>query len=413
MMAAHGGRSRTSVGSLTPQGMASEASDRGNESSDDNGHEEHGYSAPLPPTTSMRGPAGAFENRPIGSHPCRFGPPRPPSSTGGHSDHPSLPLLHSQRPGPVSQGLYASTGRFGAGHPTPLPLPQTQSGSNAGGGFGPGGATNGRAGASLYSTVGPSRPIEHHYYYGGSGGPASGAGGTWAPSSIGGHSNSRRPAPVPANSREIDQALQSIQASLAGLHERLNRVESGERVGRRQGGSRLERGSTEPGSGALGSAYRAVINAAHDIAVLLGIASPSSSGGGGADTVAAPTFGNTSRVGGVASSPQSMLRAPLTLVLAMINLVLRLTLDLTSLSILLTVLLFLFRRITGRGDPLILLRLARRMLGRRAGASEQAAVVGATAAAAAVASAAATVAGSNGVGEGGASGGGAAGSATR
>lgn len=98
----------------------------------------------------------------------------------------------------------------------------------------------------------------------------------------------------------------------------------------------------------------------HDIAVLLGLASSSSG-----SHAAAPTFGATSTATTASTGSTQRRWAPLSLILSLINLALRLTLDVTSLGILATVVLFLFRRITGRGDPLVLLRLAQRVLGRR------------------------------------------------
>lgn len=357
-MAHHDARSRMSIGSSTPQR-------RGSETSEDEADVR--YTSQIPSSSSMRGPSITHHSQPQhrqqappGAGSSRFGPPGPPSSVGAGARAPP------QRG--ANQGLYSGGGRFGQGPPPP------RSESNAGG-FG--GAPTGGAGASLYSAVGPSsRPVEHHYYHS-SGAP----GAARAPSSVGGRSNPGRPGPV-ANNREIDQALQSIQASLAGLHERLNRVETGAGPHRSPGGG--------VGGGALRSAYRAVLNAAHDIGVLVGLASPGRSGS------VAPTFGATSSTNAAGSNRPSLLRAPLTFILALINLALRLTLDLTSLGILLTLLLFIFKRITGRGDPLLLLRMAQRLLSRRGRGAEKLAIVGASAAAAAVVGAASGVTGQEG-----------------
>ncbi|CAO1625825.1 unnamed protein product [Parajaminaea phylloscopi] len=389
ILAAHGGRSRASIGSSTPQRRASDAGDL---SDGDDTEEEHGYPGPLPSSASLRGPSGIRPLGPGSGRPTTGPPPAPSSLTGGSRGGHPLPHSYSQRGISGTPTGHAAGSRFGPGQMAPPPPPPPRSESNAGG-FLSGPATGG-AGGSLYSAVGPSsRPVEHHYYHGA---PASAAGGTRAPSSIGGRSNpGTRTGPTGPHNREIDQALQSIQASLAGLHERLNRVENtsaGQGVaGAGAAGAGGGRRPSRSGSSALAGAYDAVVNAVHDIAVLLGVAQPSAGGG----TVAAPSFG-APRTNG----RPSILRAPLTLVLAMVNLALRLALDLTSLGILLTVLLFLVKRITGRGDPLVLLRLARRLLGRRAGAAERAAVVGASAAAAAVAGAAGAIGGSAGVGSG-------------
>jgi hypothetical protein len=256
------------------------------------------------------------------------------------------------------------------------PLPP-RSESLVGGAFQTGGA-----GASLYSAIAPSRPTpseQHYYHHHGGGGGGEGAGNVsrpYAASSIGGRSNPGGAASVRAARPEIESALQSIQASLAAVHERLNRVES-----QRSNSSSI--GSTVFGSNSvLGMGYQAFANAFHDIALLLGMAR------NGAGTAAPPSFeargdakaaesvagksvtsrgrhGKGARAGPGDSGGQGTpaWSAILRLLGAFINLSLRLALDLTSVAVVSSLLLLLVRRVTGRGDPLLLLRLIRRYSG--------------------------------------------------
>lgn len=260
-----------------------------------------------------------------------------PTSTlgvGSRSGYPSQ--QQGIRPSASNPGFYSSTGPGGRVVPAP-----PRSDSNMGGG----------AGASLYSGIDPSSsrpPVEQHHYYhrASDAGPATSSAG--APSIRGGGG---------AGQAEVEQALQSIQASLAALHERLNRVEV------RSGTTRNDAG------GVYGSAYSAIKNALQDLGALFGLASPSSSGAdAGRGKVAAPSFGSSSNDRGkppAGSSPRrSRLSSLLSLLASLLNLSLRLALDLTSLGILVTLFLFLLRKVTGRGDPLLLLRMARTLLGR-------------------------------------------------
>ncbi|PWN30572.1 ACBP-domain-containing protein [Jaminaea rosea] len=358
VQAAHGGRAGISTGSSTPQRRGSVGSDVDSEEED----EYRERPAPLPTSSSMRGSTtGGVYGRPTASGSGRAPPPGQMAPPG---------------PGPQRGPLVRSgsvQGQYAASQPRYPGPPRSE--SNAGG--------QGGAGANLYSAIAPSSrpqppaPVEHHYYHRGS--------DARAPSSIGGRSNpgGRAGPPPAANNREIDTALQSIQASLAGLHERLNRVED-------TGGAAARRGGTAASSnGHLVSAYRAVVNAFHDLASLLGM--------GGTAAGATPSFHQSSSGGSRRGT--SFIRAPLALLLAVVNLAIRLALDLTSLGILITILLFGVKRITGRGDPLVLLNLARRVLGRnRAGAAERAVIVGASAAAAAVAGVANGITGEGGDG---------------
>lgn len=257
--------------------------------------------------------------------------------------------------------------------------------SDAAGGFG------GGAGASLYSAVGPSRPTpsEQHFYHHhgaglhGEGTTAAGSTRPYAPSSIGGRSGGQHQqrgygsAANAAARADVDLALQSIQASLAGLHERMNHVEG--RSGRgRAGGGGGGSSSSLLGNGPLAAGYRAVADALHDIAVLLGLRSdgrggvaPSSYRGDGAESVgsrgtaaAAARRGAAAGAGGTPGRPGWT--AIVRLFVALVQLGLRLALDMTSVVVVVSLLLLIVKRTTGRGDPLLLLRLLRRWSGVRA-----------------------------------------------
>lgn len=277
----------------------------------------------------------------------RQGQSAPTSSlgAGSRSGYPSQ--QQGIRPSASNPGFYSSTGPGGRVVPAP-----PRSDSNMGGG----------AGASLYSGIGPSSsrpPVEQHHYYhrASDAGPATSSAG--APSNRGGGGTGQA---------EVEQALQSIQASLAALHERLNRVE-------------VRSGATRSGAGGVyGSAYSAIKNALHDLGVLFGLASPSSSGADGArGKVATPSFGSSSHERGkgpAGNTPRrSRLSSLLSLLASLLNLSLRLALDLTSLGILVTLFLFLLRKVTGRGDPLLLLKMARTLLGRVRGGTARASSV--------------------------------------
>ncbi|PWN24032.1 ACBP-domain-containing protein [Microstroma glucosiphilum] len=275
-----------------------------------------------------------------------------PTSTlgvGSRSGYHSQQQQQGIRPSASNPGFYSSTGPGGRVVPAP-----PRSDSNMGGG----------AGASLYSGIGPSSsrpPVEQHHYYHRASDAGAAASSAGAPSNRGGGG---------AGQAEVEQALQSIQASLAALHERLNRVE-------------VRSGTTRSNaSGVYGSAYSAVKNALHDLGVLFGLTSPSSSGADGVRGKAAvPSFGSSSHdrgKGPAGSIPRrSRLSSFLSLLASLLNLSLRLALDLTSLGILITLFLFLLRKVTGRGDPLLLLKMARTLLGRvRGGATGAGRVTG-------------------------------------
>ncbi|KAK0568546.1 hypothetical protein OC861_001876 [Tilletia horrida] len=174
---------------------------------------------------------------------------------------------------------------------------------------------------------------------------------------------------------EVDLALQSIQTSLAALHERLNRVEtsSGRDSGlfgalfrggaAGSGGSGNNNNSSNNNNGrhgsALRSAYAGFADAFHDIAVLLGFRR------GRAHQGATPSFYQAGGSGGGNDRSRDALTLAVRLGLAAVNLAVRLALDVTSVVILLSLLLTVVKRLTGRGDPLLLLRLIRKWTGLR------------------------------------------------
>lgn len=311
-------------GQRTPMSVegASAMAVRGDPSGTVDGDSEYGEKVARP-SSSLAGTAG--RSRPIASQRNTM-----PVSRAGNWSRPS----HG---GPSETRMYAPPNA--ARYPGPS---ASEAGAMMGGG------------ASMYSGAGPSArptPSEQHYYHhhGTDGRP-------YATSSIGGRSN---PAQAPRSGYgpagrggDVDLALQSIQASLAALHERMNRVED------RSGGS----GRRGDRRGPLAAGYRAVANALHDIAIVLGLRSdgrggvaPSTYRGDGAES-------STSRAAR-ARQQQSAWGALIRLSLALMNLTLRLTLDATSVLVVLTVLLFLLNRLTGRGDPLLLLRFVRQLLG--------------------------------------------------
>lgn len=325
-----------------------------------------------------------------------------PRAQQGRSSLPSMPhpsQPQQRRPGPWQRPSGSIAGQSDS---RPLYAPHNAarypgpSASEAGGMMG------GGAGASLYSAVGPSArptPSEQHYYHRhGPGAPHEGGPGSarpYAASSIGGRSGGGggggaasgwppqrgqgsygRGGVGAPGAGDVDLALQSIQASLAALHERLNRVEGGKRPGDKfgAGGSSSGRGAGRRfGRGALSSGYRAVADALHDIALLLGLrgdgrvgAAPSTYRGDGAES-ATSRGGAAGRRQGAAAAAASA-RPPAfaafaRLCIALVNLALRVALDATSVVVVLSLLLLLLRRVTGRGDPLLMLRLLRRWTG--------------------------------------------------
>ena len=151
------------------------------------------------------------------------------------------PLRPGMRPTTQGQSWQRSSGSLAGGEGRLYALPNSSRypGPPASDIPGGGNTMGGGAGASLYSAVGPSArptPSEQHYYHHHGNtqeGTAAGSTRPYAPSSIGGRSGGGGQRAVRA---DVDMALQSIQASLAGLHERMNRVENRSPKGRGQGG---------------------------------------------------------------------------------------------------------------------------------------------------------------------------------
>jgi hypothetical protein len=299
------------------------------------------------------------------------------------SRHAALPSQSSQQyiRGPTSaRGSMGQYGRAGPGssqQDTRLYAPAAsqrypappRSESLAGGGFQTGGA-----GASLYSAIGPSRPIatseQHYYHHHGAEGGAGGTSRAYAASSVGGRSGGGG-ASVRGPRPEVEMALQSIQASLAAVHERLNQVESQSRSS--SVGSMLF-GTSSP----LGMGYQALANAFHDVALLLGItrdsrgsqAAPSSfhANGHNRDGKRIEASGHgRGRGRGDASGhgrPNNTTWSALfRLITALINLSIRLALDLASVTVVSSLFILIFKRVTGKGDPLFLFRLIQRYTG--------------------------------------------------
>lgn len=182
----------------------------------------------------------------------------------------------------------------------------------------------------------------------------------------------------------VDMALQRIQASLTGLHERMTVVEQASAPSSRwfnrrgapagSGGGADRDGAT----GALAQLWRVLVDAGQDISLLLGLSS-------GADLKTSSTS-----LGSALSNV--FLSAPLRISLAVIYLVARLALDFLSVGLLATGVLYLVRRLSGRGDPLLLLRLLARGARalRRTGPGNVAAVAAASTAGAGMTAAANT-----------------------
>ncbi|CAD6985935.1 unnamed protein product, partial [Tilletia controversa] len=320
-------------------------------------------------------------------------------------------------PGPGRAPSVAGTSLSGAAPPGayfppssshhPHHHPHPFRGSEAG--FGPGSGYGGGAGAGGFANVrGTAAPYAASSVGGRSGGPRSevggmvpsathqqlppgvlpagmammrpagsviggpGAGSLQGQALVGGYAPPA-PAAAPPLRPEVDLALQSIQTSLAALHERLNRVEStgrdtdrggllhaffrSARGGAGEGQSGNGSGNGNGRRGAMGSAYAGFADAFHDIAVLLGFRR----GRAGAGT--APSFYQAGGNGGGNDRSRDALALAVRLGLAAVNLAVRLALDVTSVVILLSLFLTLAKRITGRGDPLLLLRLIRRWTG--------------------------------------------------
>lgn len=190
----------------------------------------------------------------------------------------------------------------------------------------------------------------------------------------------------------VDLALQRIQASLAELHDRMAAVE--QRASFRNVPKRSQVGpSSSPSigcrgnggaTGALAQLWRALANTAQDIGILLGLST--GTGGSGAPYFVAASGARRVGHGGAANARtvrdalgNIFFSAPLRILLAMLYLAVRVALDALSIGLVCTGLLFLARRLSGRGDPLLILRaFVRATRALRARGAAQAAAVSAT-----------------------------------
>ena len=169
-------------------------------------------------------------------------------------------------------------------------------------------------------------------------------------SSVGGRSSLAAPPSRPLVRRrepEMDQTLRAIQASLSALTERLDRAESSLVRGERAEAAPLA---------ALRGTMTAATNALNEVGTLLGI-------GGSRTPQDAPSYTewHTSRATPSRSVLWKLLRSPIQFVVAAASLAFRLLLDLTSIAVLATLVIAALRRISGRGDPWIALRLMGRV----------------------------------------------------
>ena len=215
--------------------------------------------------------------------------------------------------------------------------------------------------ASVAGSSYPRQPEQGHYQR-----------STYAASSVGGRSVGTRTGPPPmypprpaSNAgtaqhhprAEMESALQSIQASLAALHERLNRVESRSSAGGADDPRRSRPGSAQSSSTYL---YNAIVNIVDDVKQLLGLNTVTR---GQRSEALAPSF---LAQGGGGSSDRSnaamnLLTSPVRILVALVNLGARLALDVISLVLVSSFFLYAFKRITGRGDPLVMIRLLKRL----------------------------------------------------
>ncbi|KAJ1032824.1 hypothetical protein NDA18_001548 [Ustilago nuda] len=187
----------------------------------------------------------------------------------------------------------------------------------------------------------------------------------YAASSVGGGSVGRRSGPPriypprpPSNAGtarpqprpEMEMALESIQASLAALHERLNRVEG-----------RFLDDPGRAGSGQSSSArlYTAIMNVVEDIKHLIGLNLVAR---GARSEALAPSFlaqGGAWDKG--SKTAYHFFTWPVRILVALVKLSARLALDLISLVLVSSFLLFALKRITGRGDALLMIRMLKRL----------------------------------------------------
>lgn len=189
---------------------------------------------------------------------------------------------------------------------------------------------------------------------------------TYAASSVGGRSVGTRTGPMPAYPprpasnagtaqrqprAEMETALQSIQASLAALHERLNRVESRSSTG----------GADDPRRSNHSSRtyiYNAIMNIVDDVKQLIGLNVVPR---GQRSEALAPSFLAEGGGNNRGNAAVNLLTSPVRILVALVNLSARLALDVVSLVLVSSFFLYAFKRITGRGDPLVMIRLLKRL----------------------------------------------------
>lgn len=172
--------------------------------------------------------------------------------------------------------------------------------------------------------------------------------GRYAPSSAGERSSGRpvvvRRAP---KDNDTEQTLRAIQASLVALTERLDRAETS-----------MQRAPPAPAhrdtAAVLKSTAQAATQVLYDIGVLLGL-----TGTRNAQVPSYEAWRSGAAPGGPArpSLLQALLRAPFKFVAQVVSVLGRLLLDATSVVLLLSVLTAALRRLSGRGDPWVVLRL--------------------------------------------------------
>lgn len=295
--------------------------------------------------------------------------PGPFRSVARHPASHAPPSIHSYRPQPRPGSVSATEG-YARGPPSRSNVPAS-SVHDASTTLRPRGPPSLQGGytrhtyapqstaASVAGSNYPRQPEPGHYQR-----------STYAASSVGGRSVGTRtgPAPVypprpPSNAGsshqpprpEMEMALQSIQASLAALHERLNRVE-GRASSAAADDARHPSSSNQP---ATARHYHALMNIVDDVRQLIGLNAVAR---GPRSEALAPSFlaeggGATNRSG----AAFHLLTSPVRVLVALVNLGARLALDIISLALVSSFFLYAFKRVTGRGDPLLMLRLLKRL----------------------------------------------------
>ncbi|SNX87961.1 uncharacterized protein MEPE_06672 [Melanopsichium pennsylvanicum] len=294
----------------------------------------------------------------LGSQPGPFrGAPRHPSS---HAP----PSVQSYRPGPRAGSISATEG-FNRGPPSrSAPHDTSQSLRPRGPPSLQGGYSRSQYGpqSTAASVAGSNYPRQ--------GEPGHYQRSTYAASSVGGRSVGTRTGPVPvypprppSNAGtaqqqprpEMEMALQSIQASLAALHERLNRVESRSSGGGADAPRRLRLGAGQSSSARL---YSAIMNIVDDVRQLIGL---NAAARGPRGEALAPSFLAEGSESNRSNAAFNLLTSPVRILIALVNLSARLALDVISLVLVSSFFLYAFKQITGRGDPLLMIRLLKRV----------------------------------------------------